>query len=302
MSPQPTTPRKKKMSGHPDPSVTIDPRRSPSLSGKRIAIVGGTDGLGRALARLVAARGAEVTVVGRTFRDEGVPHLRFVKADLSSMREAREVGRSLDASLDVVVLTTGIFASPERQVTSEGIERDLAVSALSRHAILGELVPRLIAAGGRRPRVFVMGFPGAGELGDAADLNAERSYAATRVHMSTVALNEALVLDGVARYPDVGFFGLNPGLVKTNIRANFLGEGSLRHRVIETVLGWFTPSAEAYAERIAPLLLAPELEGRTGVMFGAKGQAILPTDALPVAALVSAADELLRRVPDTASA
>ena len=49
------------------------------------------------------------------------------------------------------------------------------------------------------------------------------------LHMNTVAGNEMLVLDSAKRYPSANFFGLNPGIVKTNIRANLVGEGTLRH-------------------------------------------------------------------------
>ncbi|WP_254558670.1 hypothetical protein, partial [Salmonella enterica] len=94
---------------------------------------------------------------------------------------------------------------------------------------------------------FVMGFPGAGEAGTLDDFDGARAYDAMRVHMNTVAGNEALVLDAAQRYPHAAFFGLNPGLVKTDIRANYLGEGSLKHRVIEGLLGLFTPTPETYA-------------------------------------------------------
>ena len=108
-----TTP-KIAMMGFPDSSLTIQPVpvESLDLSGRRVVVFGGTDGLGRAIARLAASRGAEVTVVGRTFRDEGVKGLQFVKADLSSMREAQRVGRELAVeSTDVLLLTTGIIAA-----------------------------------------------------------------------------------------------------------------------------------------------------------------------------------------------
>jgi NAD(P)-dependent dehydrogenase (short-subunit alcohol dehydrogenase family) len=277
--------QKSSINGVPDPSLTLRhvPAASLDLSGKRIAIVGGTDGLGRAIARLAASRGARVTVVGRTFRDEGVPGLTFLKADLSSMREAARIGRELDASLDAVVLTTGIFAAKVREETAEGLERDMAISYLSRLAIVRELAPRLAAAkstGSPSPRVFVMGFPGTGQLGDAGDLNAVRSYDAMAVHMNTVAGNEVLVLDGKRRYPQVAFFGLNPGLIKTSIRANYLGDGSFKHRAVEFFIGLLMPTPEKYAERILPVLFAPELEGRSGAMFGKKGTAILPTAGL----------------------
>jgi NAD(P)-dependent dehydrogenase (short-subunit alcohol dehydrogenase family) len=275
---------RQRMSGVIDRSFvwTHRPARELELGGKTIAIVGGTDGLGRAIARLAASRGAKVIVVGRTFRDEGMRGIEFVKADLSRMREAKEVARAIPAeTLDVLLLTTGIFAAPKRQVTDEGLERDMAVSYLSRLALLRELVPCLGRDRGPRPRVFVMGYPGTNQVAKHLDdLNAERSYHAMTVHMTTVAGNEALVLDGARRQADIGFFGLNPGLIKTAIRSNFLGEGSLKHRLTEALIGLFTMSAETYAERTLPLLFAPELEGKSGLVFDQKARAILPSEAL----------------------
>ena len=40
------------------------------------------------------------------------------------------------------------------------------------------------------------------------------------------------------------------------------------------------PSAEAYAERMAPLLVSPDLEGHSGAMFNRKAFAILPSPGL----------------------
>jgi hypothetical protein len=85
------------------------------------------------------------------------------------------------------------LAAPKRQETAEGIERDMAVSYLSRLVILREIAPRLgknRPAAKMKPRVFIMGFPGAGQAGTLDDLNAEKSYGAMRVHMNTVADNE----------------------------------------------------------------------------------------------------------------
>ncbi len=255
------------------------------LSNKHVAVIGGTDGLGRAISRAMAERGANVLVVGRTFRDEGVKGIRFVEADLGLMSEAKGIGKSLPAeTLDLVLFTTGIFAAPKRQETTEGIERDMAVSYLSRLVIIRELAPRL--GKGRRtisqgkPRVFVMGYPGAGQTGTLGDLNAEDSYSAIPVHLNTVAGNEMLVLDAVKRYPHVAFFGLNPGLIRTNIRDNFLGAGSLKSRFIESMIGFLKQNPESYAERIVPLLVAPELESHSGAMFNNKGDAIEASEGL----------------------
>lgn len=264
-------------------------RRTPAdtldLAGWKAAVIGGTGGLGREISRVLAARGANVTVVGQTFRDEGVARIDFVKADLSLMREAERVGKALRAEeLDLVVFTTGIFAAPKREATAEGLERDMAVSYLSRLVILRAIAPRLGGGAGergtRKPRVFVMGYPGTGQAGTLGDLNADRSYSAMTVHMNTVAGNEILVLDAAKRHPHATFFGLNPGLIKTSIRDNFFGKGSLKSRFMETMIGLFTPSPEAYAERIVPLLVSPDLEGHSGAMFDQKGAAVLPSPKL----------------------
>jgi hypothetical protein len=157
--------------------------------------------------------------------------------------------------------------------------------------ILREIAPRLGAArraAPMKPRVFVMGYPGTGQAGMPDNLNGEKSYSATSMHMNTVAGNEMLVLDAARRYPNVNFFGLNPGLIKTEIRSNFLGEGTLKWRVAEWMIGLVNPSVETYAERLTPLLVSPDLEGHSGAMFDQKGNAILPTPKLMDASYVNA--------------
>lgn len=181
-------PSKPGMSGTRDPNLTWMPKpvASLDLSAKKTLVVGGTNGLGRAIARLLASRGAEVTVVGQTFRDEGTPHITFSKADLSRMSEARRVGATLPVeALDVVLFTTGIIAGPSRQVTEDNIERDMAISYLSRLVALREMAPRLLqsrVSETTKPRVFVMGFPGTGE---PASLAISTRSAATRAGKST---------------------------------------------------------------------------------------------------------------------
>ena len=157
------------------------------LKGMKIAIVGGTGGIGRALSRFMASRGASILVVGQTFRDSDLSGVEFIKADLSLMHEAQRVAAALPADiLDLVIFTTGIMAGPKRQETAEGIERDMAVSYLSRLVIVREIGPRLgkqRPATPMKPRVFIMGFPGTGQAGKLDDLNTEKSYSRWTVHM-----------------------------------------------------------------------------------------------------------------------
>jgi NAD(P)-dependent dehydrogenase (short-subunit alcohol dehydrogenase family) len=301
-----TTAKRQRVSvrGVPDRSVTIRPIpiERLDLSSKRLLIIGGTNGLGRAIAQQALARGADVTVVGRTLRDNKSARLTFVEADLSSMKEAARLGVELPVELfDVALLTAGTFAARAREETREHVERDVAISYLSRLAVLQGLSPRLGTArhaGAPRPRVFVMGAPGFGQLGDPGDLNSERGYRPMVAHGSTVAGNEILVLGARDRFPGPSFFGVGPGLIKTGIRANLLGEGTVKYKLVEGAIGILTQSPEAYAKRMVPLLFAPELEGRNGLMFGGKGKPILPTrglDGAYVERYLSTSEALLRR-------
>lgn len=119
------------------------------------------------------------------------------------------------------------------------------------------------------------------------------------VHMNTVAGNEMLVLDAAMRYPNATFFGLNPGLIKTNIRDNFFGKETLKSRFMEWMIGLMTPTPEGYAERLLPLLVSADLEGHSGAMFNRKGDAILPspklTDRAHVEAFLTASEGLISR-------
>lgn len=283
-------------------SVPLASTARASFEGKTAIVVGGTGGLGRAISQAVAQRGGDVVVVGRTFRDSGRPNISFVEADLGLMSEAARVADLLPAErADYLIFTTGIFAAPQRQATPEGLERDMAVSYLNRLVMLRRLAPRLgarRAATAGRVRVFIMGYPGSGQAGAYDDLNAERAYKSMAVHMNTVAGNEMLVADAVDRYPRLDVFGLNPGLVKTEIRSNLLGAGSLQHRVIETLIGFFSPSPEAYAQKVVALIASPSLAHQSGRLFDRNGAALQPSAGMTkphIEAFLSASERLVAR-------
>jgi len=88
------------------------------------------------------------------------------------------------------------------------------------------------------------------------------------------------------RYPHATVFGLNPAIHRTDIRNNFFGEGSLKSRVVEWMIGLWTTSPETYAKRLTPLLVSPDLEAHSGAMFDQKGNAILPSPKLTNASYV----------------
>ncbi|WP_426442843.1 SDR family NAD(P)-dependent oxidoreductase [Bradyrhizobium genosp. P] len=226
-----------------------------------------------------------------------------MKADLSLIGEAGRVAMALPAeTLDLLVFTTGIMAGPQREVTADGIEQDLAISYLSRFVILKRIASRLgvnRTRSGMKPRVFVMGFPGSNQTADVGDLNSERGYGRIKAHSNTVAGNEVLVLDFARRFPGIDVFGLNPGFVKTNIRANLLGSKKLL-AAIEWFFLFMALEPDIYAKRLTPLLVSPDLTGHSGAMFNNKAEAIMPstrsTEPDYAAALMAASETVVSLV------
>lgn len=271
-----------------------------TLTGMRIAVIGGTNGLGRAIANAAHARGATVTVVGRSNRD---PHLNFLAYDLSLVSSAKRVAAELP-EVDALVFTTGILPGNTRVTSAEGIEIDMAISALSRAVIMRDMAPKLKANG----RVFIMGFPGNNQKADLNDLNSDRSYVGGlgQAHSNTVAVNEALVFHYAQALRDrpVGVYGLNPGLIKTTIREPMHG-GSWLGNMMEGFLGLFNSTPEQYAMNVLPLLIAPELTAHSGAMFGQDGVAVLPSkefaDAAVVGTYMRGVDDLIARAEGAAA-
>lgn len=116
--------------------------------------------------------------------------------------------------------------------------------------------------------------------------------------MNTVAGNEILVLDAPERYPQLNVYGLNPGLIATEIRSNYMGHNKWVFAIMEGAIRVFSQRPEGYARRIVPLLVSPDIKGASGALFGKKGRAILPSDGMAEshrARYRAASDALLAR-------
>jgi len=277
-----------------------------SLLGLKVAVIGGTNGIGQGIARELVSKGANAIVVGRTFRDQGNPKIEFVQADLSLMDKSRSVARALPVEdLDMIVFTAGILPSNQRQETSEGIENDMAISYLNRFVMLQEILPRMskpptTVYGSKnfdRPRIFVMGYPGVNQVPNVDDFNSTKSYSLMGTHKNTIVGNESLVVHHSQATPNVGFFGLNPGLIKTGIRSPVLGNGVM-FNLLEGMMSWFNPSVEQYSANLVPLLVSPDLNNRSGLMFNQQVQAIEPSSNLTpalVADVLKASQDLVNQ-------
>ena len=260
-----------------------------ALRGRRVLILGGTAGLGAALASAALKRGADVTIVGRRQPPGELAGANFISKDLSSMHNAVQLANEMHAAgllPHTIVFSNGIVASPTPQRTEEGVELDLAVSYLSRFAFirrLTELGFGTAAPGVRvntpKPRVFILGYPGVKNEAQLDDFNSENfaKYDGMTTHYNTVVGNEALVGDLQTRFgARVNVYGLNPGWITTEIRKNFFN-GSFIGRMVEAFIRCMYMSADQYAERhLIHVLVSPQLEARPAVLIGQQREILRP--------------------------
>jgi NAD(P)-dependent dehydrogenase (short-subunit alcohol dehydrogenase family) len=155
----------------------------------RILVTGASDGLGRALAETLAARGHELLVHGRdpdrlaavAEKTGGVP----LRADLSRMAEVRALADAVSDrydSLDVLVNNAAVgFGAPHapRVLTPDGIELRFAVNYLAPFLLSRRLLPLL-----RRPptaRIVNVASIGQRDV-DLDDLMMDRGYDGTEAY------------------------------------------------------------------------------------------------------------------------
>jgi NAD(P)-dependent dehydrogenase (short-subunit alcohol dehydrogenase family) len=132
-----------------------------SYAGKTVLVTGSTDGLGRAIARALAAEGAHVIVHGRNAErgqalvDEiaksGKGSASFHAADFASLEAVRVFADTIARQypkLDLLVNNAGVAipADQPRRTSDDGYELQFAVNYLAGWVLVNRLRPNLAAA------------------------------------------------------------------------------------------------------------------------------------------------------------
>jgi NAD(P)-dependent dehydrogenase (short-subunit alcohol dehydrogenase family) len=257
-----------------------------SLDNETALVTGGTDGIGKAIARALAERGADVLIVGRDAEKgarvqrelraaAGHQRVRFLQADLGLMRDTDRLADDIIAGvpkLHRLVLCAGVIRG-QRLLTKEGVESNFAINYLGRFVLTGRLLPLLQTAGapGAAARIVVIGGAAMNGRIHYDDINLTRNFRILTMVPQFCQANDLFVIEQARRLaetaeqPRVTIATLKVGVVRTNIRRDFpRWMKVLVPLVFDPLLGQ-TP--DQIAESAMRLLVSPELEGKSGLLF-----------------------------------
>lgn len=253
---------------------------------RRTALVtGGTDGIGKEVARGIARAGHRVVLVGRDtkkgfravqeiYQSTGNPNVEFLAADLSLMSEANRLADEVASrcqGLNYLVHCAGVVRD-YRELTEEGVESNFAINYLSRFVITQRLLPLMKVAGRRGDAARIVLISGAATNGIIYfdDVRLTSKFGLLRVVGQFCQANDVFTVEQARRLASdnvVTITCLKLGVVKTNIRK---GRGFpwwmkvLVPLMLDPFIGQTPKEAAGSALR---LLLGDEYEGATGALF-----------------------------------
>lgn len=236
-------------------------------------MTGATDGLGRAVARELASRGATVLLHGRSearLADTlseirgatGNDRLRTYLADLSSLDEVRRMAEEIlgrEERLDVLINNAGIGMGSDphrREESADGHELRFAVNHLAPFLLTLLLLPLLRRSA--PARIVNVASVGQAPI-DFDDVMLERSYEGFRAYRQSKLAQVMFTFELAERLRAEG---------ETGVSVNALHPASLMPtKMVLEAFGSTMSTIREGMEATVRLAIAPELEGVSGRYF-----------------------------------
>ncbi len=255
------------------------------MTNKNIVILGGTDGIGRALAQMLV-RDNFVLIIGRSenkgrrFTEQNERNAKYLVADLSLLNNLSSVVHDIKSEFETIdyIIHTADVLKVKRHNTTEGLETCIATNYYSRvlfnQLIIGEepsLRPERIIhiglAGIKPSRNFIQNFP----LPDSA--NSFKGHAIGQIANDFYALYINRKLKDLGIKINV----LNPGTVDTNIRRSGQFPPIVKRLIIpliEFLLRGKTQKPQDYADIPLAILKNGNSDSNEFVLIDSKGKGI----------------------------
>lgn len=252
------------------------------LEGKTVLVTGSTDGVGRVVAKRLAAEGANVLIHGRSqqraevvLREICGARVRpkkgmatFYQADFSSLSEVRKLAETVlheRERIDVLVNNAGIGSGPDknhRQLSEDGYELRFAVNYLAGFLLTYLLLPRLVESGPAR----IVNVSSLGQQAiDFGDVMLERGYNGMRAYCQSKLAQIMFTVD------------LSNELDRHRVTANALHPATyMNTTMVRESGGSPMSSVEDGADAIMNLIVSEDLNGKSGLFFNGQqeGRAI----------------------------
>lgn len=247
------------------------------FTGKRCLITGGTAGIGLATAKVLAARGADLILIGRdATRGQvalaeigalgGAGAIEFMACDLADQDQIRALATGISRRcdrLDLLINNAGAMFGRRRE-SPQGIEMTFALNHLGYFLVTLLLLPLLAAAKPARI-VNVASEAHRGVALDLEDPQMRRRYGGWLAYRRSKLANLLFTHELARRldWQEVTVNALHPGFVATEI--------GTRHDFLPKPAWWLATKAAISVEQGAetPVFLAssPEVQGVHGRYF-----------------------------------
>ncbi|RIV36042.1 SDR family NAD(P)-dependent oxidoreductase [Micromonospora radicis] len=276
------------------------------LTGRRVIVTGGASGLGTETVRALAGAGAEVTIAVRrpAAAAELVEELaaapgsaRAARLDLSDLTSVAAFLADWQGPVDAVVGNAGVMAVPQRQLSAQGWEAQLATNHLGHFALVTGLYDNLRAAGSARVVVVSSGAHLRAPFDFADPHFAQRPYDRWSAYGQSKTATVLFTVGIANRWADQGITAnaANPGYILTNLQRHLDDETMRAFGVLDEAgnrvpLDYYkTP--EQGASTSVLLAASPLVEGVTGRYFEDNQEAEVAPD--PAAAEAGVAPHAL---------
>jgi NAD(P)-dependent dehydrogenase (short-subunit alcohol dehydrogenase family) len=243
-----------------------------AVNEQTILVTGATDGLGKALARDLASRGATVLLHGRsherlaeTLREigeaTGSDRVRPYLADLSSLDEVRRLAEEVERDherLDLLVNNAGIGAGKRdgpREESADGHELRFAVNYLAPFLLTNLLLPLLRRSA--PARIVNVASVGQAPI-DFDDVMLERGYDGFRAYRQSKLALIMFTFELAKRLR----------AERAGVTVNALHPASLMNtKMVYESFGYTMSTIEEGLEATLRLAISPELDGVSGRYF-----------------------------------